>query len=150
MRTASLRMRPETCLWTTERQSFISSQVEAGLFDASFTSSRGTIALINKLGEKGIEFFGGVVEYCDGNADIKIAGADVYSAFEQIMGKLPNFRALGINLAETPTFRQPSWLWLIPVLTFLVYFGSMKLTHVNEMVMEVFELTGFVNILTVE
>ena len=110
-------------------QSFISSQVEAGIFDASFTSSRGSIALINKLGEKGIEFFRGVVEYCDGSADIKMAGADVYSAFEQIMGKLPNVRALGINLAETPSIKQPSWLWLIPVLTFLVYFGSMKLTR---------------------
>ena len=110
-------------------QSFISSQVEAGIFDASFTSSRGSIALINKLGEKGIEFFKGVVEYCDGSADIKMAGADVYSAFEQIMGKLPNFRALGINLAETPSIKQPSWLWLVPVLTFLVYFGSMKLTR---------------------
>lgn len=28
--------------------------------------------------------------------------------------------------------------------------GSMKITHVNEMVMEVFEVTGFVDILTIE
>jgi hypothetical protein len=35
----------------------------------------------------------------------------------------------GLNLGETPSLGNPSFLWLIPVLTFVVYFFSMKLTR---------------------
>ena len=42
---------------------------------------------------------------------------------------LPNLYAFGINLGLIPTITQPSWLWAVPVLTFGVYFGSMKLTR---------------------
>lgn len=44
---------------------------------------------------------------------------------------LPNLHIFGnaINLGDTPSFTNFSWLLLIPVLTFAVYFGSMKLNR---------------------
>jgi YidC/Oxa1 family membrane protein insertase len=44
---------------------------------------------------------------------------------------LPNLTLFGgaINLGDTPSFTNFNWLMLVPVLTFLVYFGSMKLNR---------------------
>ena len=109
--------------------SYISAMIEAGTFDESFASTRGSIALINKIQENGIEFFKGVIEWVDGTDTVTMAGQDVYKAFTAVADRLPNFRALGLNLAEIPSIKNPSWLWVIPVLTFLTYFGSMKLTR---------------------
>ena len=109
--------------------SYISAMIEAGTFDESFASTRGSIALINKIQENGIEFFNGVIEWVDGTDTVTMAGQDVYKAFTAVADRLPNFRALGLNLAEIPSIKNPSWLWVIPVLTFLTYFGSMKLTR---------------------
>jgi len=110
---------------------YVSAMIEAGTpgFDSSFSVTRGTITLIDKISENGLAFFKGVIEWVDANESITMAGKDVYSAFEAVEGNLPNFKALGLNLAETPSITSPSWLWLIPVLTFLAYFGSMKLTR---------------------
>ena len=109
--------------------SYISAMIEAGTFDESFASTRGSIALINKIQENGIEFFKGVIEWADGTDTVTMAGQDVYNAFTAVADRLPNFKALGLNLAEIPSIKNPSWLWVIPVLTFLAYFGSMKLTR---------------------
>ncbi|MBO4322643.1 MAG: YidC/Oxa1 family membrane protein insertase [Clostridia bacterium] len=109
--------------------SYISAMIEAGTFDESFASTRGSIALINKIQENGIEFFKGVIEWADGTDTVTMAGQEVYDAFTAVADRLPNFRALGLNLAEIPSIKNPSWLWVIPVLTFLTYFGSMKLTR---------------------
>ncbi len=56
-------------------------------------------------------------------------------AFEHIpgfsAGVLPNLSLFGgaINLGETPSFTNFNWLLMVPVLTFLVYFGSMKINR---------------------
>ncbi|MBO7360263.1 MAG: membrane protein insertase YidC, partial [Clostridia bacterium] len=50
----------------TAMTSYISAMIEAGTFDESFASTRGSIALINKIQENGIEFFKGVIEWADG------------------------------------------------------------------------------------
>lgn len=42
---------------------------------------------------------------------------------------LPRFQIFGINLAETPNMKEISWYWIIPVLTFICVFLSMKLTR---------------------
>jgi len=95
-------------------------------------SSRGTIGLINLITEKGLNFFQGVIDYArpDSLSKITMTGTEVYSEFEAAVAKgLPDFRVFGLNLADTPTLKNPSWLWLIPVLTFLVYFASMKINR---------------------
>lgn len=42
--------------------------------------------------------------------------------------QFPDFSFFGLNLAHTPELKW-DWLLLIPVLTFLVYFGSMKISR---------------------
>ena len=42
---------------------------------------------------------------------------------------MPDFNFFGLNLAETPSIQEPSWLLIVPVLTFLAYFGSMKINR---------------------
>jgi len=43
----------------------------------------------------------------------------------------PNFNVFGnfLDLSQVPSFTEPSWLLVIPALTFIASFGSMKLTR---------------------
>lgn len=82
-------------------------------------SGRSTIKYIDIIKDKGIEAFEGLEE-----------GA--YNALSEVSGKLPNFDMFGLNLADTPAFTAKGadlWLLLIPVLTFVVYFISMKISR---------------------
>ena len=63
-------------------------------------------------------------------------GAEVFEAVDGFASKVPTVESLpnltlfgAVNLAEIPSFVPLSWLTLIPVLTFLVYFLSMKFTR---------------------
>ena len=53
------------------------------------------------------------------------------SGFDIGLADLPNLTIFGgaIDLGATPSFTNFNWLMLVPVLTFLVYFASMKLNH---------------------
>lgn len=53
------------------------------------------------------------------------------SGFNLSVDDLPNLTIFGgaIDLGQTPNFESFNWLLLIPVLTFVVYFFSMKLTR---------------------
>ena len=83
------------------------------------TSSR-TIELLGAIkkiiGEHGIEVFSGVEGFSD-----RITSAD----------SLPNLTLFGgaIDLGKVPSFSEFGWLLLVPFLTFVVYFISMKLTR---------------------
>ena len=46
-----------------------------------------------------------------------------------VLGNLPNFNLFGLNMGLTPGFQKPYLLLLVPVLTFVAYFVSMKLTR---------------------
>ena len=88
-------------------------------------SGRGSIELINLINEKGMNFFADMVDY--GGVG---AGADAFAEISAAVEKgLPDFHFLGINLAEVPDITNFGLLWLIPVLTFVVYFLSMKITR---------------------
>ena len=58
-----------------------------------------------------------------------MTGAEAYAELSN--AKLPDFNVFGgfLNLGDTPSFTKISWLLLVPVLTFVVYFFSMKLTR---------------------
>ena len=74
--------------------------------------------------------FSGIVGYVDSVGSVKgfgISGQEAYDAFASVADKMPDFTIFGINLAETPTIDTPSLLWLVPVLTFVAYFASMKI-----------------------
>lgn len=116
----------------TAMTTYMTATVEEGGLGLTVNSQRGTIELISIIKEKGIEFFSGIVDYVNSVGSTKgfgISGEEAYDAFLAIADKMPDFTVFGINLAETPSLDNPSWLWLVPVLTFLAYFGSMKLNR---------------------
>ncbi len=99
----------------------------------AFSGKRGTIELISLINNKGMDFFKGVIDYVNGGVeslkDIGMTGEEVYEAFASNVSNFPNFKVLGIDLGGTVSITQPSLLWIVPVLTFVVYFLSMKLTR---------------------
>ncbi len=63
---------------------------------------------------------------------IKTVGAEAFSHIPGFSAEnLPNLQLFGgaVNLGDTPSFTAFNWLLLVPVLTFLAYFGSMKLNR---------------------
>ncbi len=77
----------------------------------------GSIKLLTVIQENGIEYFRQQGLSAAAMADL-----------EPHMSNLPNFSAFSLNMGETPTLAW-NWLLIVPVLTFLVYFASMKLTR---------------------
>ena len=108
---------------------FVKAAVETGgLGESLAANSRGTIELINIIAQRGIEAFEGLKSFAF--TDIAISGEEIYTELAAAVGAgLPDFHFLGLNLALVPQFSQISWLWLIPLTTFIVYFGSMKLNR---------------------
>lgn len=93
-------------------------------------SKGGTIELVAKIKEIGLEGLEGLKTFtAEGLAEG--AGAEAFEALEKVFGHLPNFTIFGgaIDLGAIPSFQNFNWLLLIPVLTFIVYFFSMKLTR---------------------
>jgi hypothetical protein len=105
--------------------SFISSSTADGGLGIKLASTNGSIEIFSKIKELGPAAFEGIKDFCAN-------GADVY---EQIVAidKIPaNFNVGPINFGLTPTFdftTVNAWLLLLPVVTFLVYFFSMKLSR---------------------
>ena len=56
-------------------------------------------------------------------------GGDVANELADVAGNLPNFSLFGLNTGLTPGFQPPYLLLLIPLLTFVAYFVSMKFTR---------------------
>jgi YidC/Oxa1 family membrane protein insertase len=115
----------------TAMLAYASKLAEDNVLEKAVNTRRGTIELISLINEKGIEFFKGIIEYVDSGAeavkDLGISGAEVYEEFAGNVANFPNFKALGIDLGATIDIKQLSLLWLVPVITFVVYFFSMKL-----------------------
>ena len=101
---------------------FINTSEAAGGLGLSFQASRGTIEVASLIKQYGAEFFDKLSEFV-----YLSNGEEVADALRGVT--FPNFNLFGLNMGSIPTLKQPSWLWLIPVLTFVVYFGSMKLTR---------------------
>lgn len=56
-------------------------------------------------------------------------GSDVFNKLDGVWENLPNFNIGKFNFGLTPSFRENFILLLVPVLTFVVYFFSMKLNR---------------------
>ena len=60
------------------------------------------------------------------------SGVEGFSEHVTSAADLPNVSLFGLNLADTPSFTAPGaakWLLLVPVITFVVYYFSNKLTR---------------------
>ena len=89
------------------------------------SSTNGSIEIFGRIKELGPEAFEGIKTFC-ANGDA------VYEEIVRISQVPANFFIGDINLGLTPSFDFSSvngWLLLIPVLTFAVYFGTMKLNR---------------------
>ena len=99
--------------------SFFSTARAAGGLGESISSSRGTIELLSKLSEDKVESLRKFAYFSNADACAnELGGVDGL-----------NFNFLGLDTGATPDIKQISWLWLIPVLTFVIYFFSMKLNR---------------------
>ena len=100
-----------------------------GLFEKAIAAnSRGTIELINIITENQGAFAD--LENFVFSENVTMTGAEVLAELNKAIELgLPDFHFLGLNLGYIPSISQPNLLLLIPVLTFAVYFGSMKLTR---------------------
>lgn len=81
-------------------------------------STGGSIRFVSAVKELGLDFF----------AQNGLE-ATAYSELAENFGNLPNFTVLGINLGLTPNIAAFDWLLIVPALTFVVYFASMKLSR---------------------
>lgn len=98
----------------------------AGGLGMALGNSRGTIEVLSSLGGK----LGGLQHF----AYFSNAG-ECYTALTENV-TIPNFNLFGGNMGLTPSiifnsqyFKAYWWLLFVPVLTFVFYFGSMKLTR---------------------
>ena len=115
-------------------QYFTTSQAAGGFGGTLAAKSRGTIEILSKLGEQGIDEFKSLESFSyfsnsqacyDALATIDEAGIPSISIGSWNFGLTPGSAINGGGAF----FASHWWLLLIPVLTFAVYFASMKLNR---------------------
>jgi len=101
---------------------FVNAPLSAGGLGMTITSNRGTIEIASIISEYGAEFFDKleVFPYFTNGEAIRAAAE---------AATLPNFNLFGLNTGLVPSLNSFDWLLLVPVLTFVVYYGSMKITR---------------------
>ncbi len=103
---------------------FAATSRAAGGLGLSLGSTRGTIEVLSLIREGGISL--------DGLADFAYLtnGSECLAALDGVVDRIPDFTLFGINMGLTPKlFEKPYLLMLIPVLTFVVYWGSGKISR---------------------
>ncbi|MBR6782353.1 MAG: membrane protein insertase YidC [Clostridia bacterium] len=104
---------------------FADAPVAAGGLGLSLGSTRGTIEVLSLIREGGISI--------DGLADFAYLanGSECLAALDGMVDRIPDFNLFGLNMGLTPGFGSKAQLLLIfmPVLTFVIYWGSGKITR---------------------
>ncbi len=102
---------------TTALEMYRTAARAAGGLGEVGRASSGTIGMLSKLGE-----------HLDGLKDFLFYdnAGEIYTRMSELT--IPNFNVLGVNLGLTPSFTENQILLIVPVLTFLVYFFTMKIT----------------------
>ncbi|MBQ7398495.1 MAG: membrane protein insertase YidC [Clostridia bacterium] len=99
---------------------YFTASPAAGGLGKSIVSNGGSITMLSELTPDNLAGLKNFLFY--GNGD------ELVSAIETIMPKMPDFTLGNINLGLAPSFERFDWLLLVPVLTFVIYFFSMRLT----------------------
>ena len=96
---------------------YTTARAAGGLGASVAQSSRGSIALLSEIGSR-----------LEGISDFMLLGNGeaVYERMSSL--KIPDFTMGGLNLGAIPSLSEFNILLLVPVLTFVVYFFSMRLT----------------------
>ncbi len=103
---------------------FTAAKAAGGLGGVLSSSQRGTIELLSHIKSEGLESVSGLKDFL-----YVSNGTECYEWLEGVADKIPSFTIGAFNSGVTPSIGQFSWYWLIPLITFGVYFGSMKLTR---------------------
>ncbi len=103
---------------------YSTAKAAGGLGGAVSAQQRGTIEILSHIKDEGIAAFEGFKDFL-----FIENGAECYSWLAEIESKIPSFSLGSLNFGLTPSVGTFNWLWLIPIITFGVYFGSMKLTR---------------------
>lgn len=98
---------------------FTTSQAAGGL-GLTLKSTNGSIELLSQL--KNIDFSGMKSFAFFSN------GEEVYEQLLAFQGNVPSFNIGSLNFGFTPSFKENYLLLLVPVLTFVTYFFSMKIS----------------------
>ena len=102
---------------------FATAPRAAGGLGIALTSGNGTIELLSKIGD--LDVVERITEF-----SFFSNGTAIWDNLGPALDKgIPNFNLFGVNFGLTPKFGTPWVLMAIPVLTFLVYFFSMKLNR---------------------
>ena len=99
---------------------FATTSKAAGGLGMSLGTSSGTIEILSHL--KAADF--STLE----NFHLFSNSGAVADYMTSIQGNIPSFSILGINFGLNPSLKENFWLLIVPVLTFVVYFGSMKIS----------------------
>ena len=94
-------------------------------FGGALKATNGSIEIFSKIKEFGPEAFEGIKTFCAN-------GEEVYNKIVEINAVPANFNIGPVNFGLTPAFDFSSvnaWLLALPVVTFLVYFFSMRITR---------------------
>ena len=104
---------------------FADAPAAAGGLGLAMGSQRGTIEVLSLIREGGMSI--------DGLADFAYLanGGECLAALDGMVDRIPDFNLFGLNMGLTPGFDTKAQLLLIfmPVLTFVVYWGSGKITR---------------------
>ena len=99
---------------------FFTSSKAAGGLGLSLNSTNGTIEMLSQFTENKFELLENFALFS--NSD------EVFSKFTEISTKIPSFNVGPINFGYTPSLEGNWGLLIVPVLTFIVYFFSMKIS----------------------
>ncbi len=101
---------------------FCTTAKAAGGLGLTISSGRGTIEALSIIKERGLAAFEGLRDFLFfGN------GNECFDMLKGIEHEIPSFNIGSLNCGYIPSFQN--WLWIIPVITFVVYFASMKITR---------------------
>ncbi len=100
---------------------FCSTAKAAGGLGIQLSAKTGTIEALSHINKDSITKFGDFM-YLEN-------GAECAEKLGGIQNSIPSFNIGSLNFGLTPISDFTNWLWIIPVLTFVVYFFGMKLTR---------------------
>ena len=101
-------------------KTFATASKAAGGLGMSLGSTNGTIEILSHL--KGMDL-SSLTSF-----NLFTNSGDVASAIEGMQANIPSFSIAGINFGLTPSLNGNYLLLVVPVLTFVVYFASMKIS----------------------
>ena len=98
---------------------FVQASPAAGGLGIKLTSTSGTIEALSHLNQAAIDKLGDFAFFSN--------SFDIGAYLNGFAGNIPSFNIGNVNLGLNPGLEHP-WLLIVPVLTFVVYFGSTKIT----------------------